>query len=97
MTKLVEWLVAAGVVGALWLSILTNRIENSLTRDHYTLVLLSPVIFVGLFGLFSLALVIYRALTFNNCDEASAELQKEIAEAKADLKRLGFKFKEATK
>ncbi|CAG9770239.1 unnamed protein product [Ceutorhynchus assimilis] len=94
MTKLMEWVLAAGALGAIWLALLTNTVENSLVKDHFKLLLLSPIIFVVLFGLFSLALVLYRVFTFNNCDEAAVELQKEILEAKEDLKRLGFKFKE---
>ncbi|XP_050305785.1 dolichol-phosphate mannosyltransferase subunit 3 [Anthonomus grandis grandis] len=94
MTKLMEWLFAVGTLGTIWLALITNTIENSFVRDHYTLLLLSPVILVGLFGLGSLALVLYRVYTFNNCDEAAVDLQKEIIEAKEDLKRLGFKFKD---
>lgn len=50
MTKLVEWLAAAGIVVAIWLGLLTNTVENNLAKSHYTLLLLSPIIFVGLFG-----------------------------------------------
>lgn len=50
MTKLVEWLVTAGALGAIWIALLTNKIENSFARDHYTLLLISPIIFCVLFG-----------------------------------------------
>ncbi|XP_066144977.1 dolichol-phosphate mannosyltransferase subunit 3 [Euwallacea fornicatus] len=94
MTKLSEWLVAAATLGMLWLALLTNTIENTFSKNHYTLLLWSPIILAGLFGVFALSLVFYRAYTFNNCDEAAEELQKEIIEAKAALTKLGFKFKQ---
>ncbi|KAH1018678.1 hypothetical protein HUJ05_006403 [Dendroctonus ponderosae] len=103
MTKLLEWLGGAGALGAIWLALLTNKIENPFFRDHYTFLLLSPIIVVGLFGLASLLLVLYRVYTFNDCNDAAAELQKvilkfiEIVEAKQDLKSLGFKFKDSFK
>ena len=31
-------------------------------------------------------------MTFNDCDEAAAELQKQISEAREDLRKKGFKF-----
>ncbi|KAL1500798.1 hypothetical protein ABEB36_006241 [Hypothenemus hampei] len=93
MTKLTEWLFAAGILIALWFSLLTNKITNNLVTNHYNLLLYSPIIFLGLFGLFALILVLYRVYTFNDCDEAAEELQKEIIQARTDLNRLGFKFK----
>ncbi|KAF7271815.1 dolichyl-phosphate mannosyltransferase subunit 3 [Rhynchophorus ferrugineus] len=93
MTKLMEWLFVVGTLGAIWLALLTNTIENSFAKDHYDLLLFSPVIFVALFGLYALTLVLYRVFTFNNCDEAAEELQKEILQAKEDLQKQGFKFK----
>jgi dolichol-phosphate mannosyltransferase subunit 3 len=36
--------------------------------------------------------VLYRTLTFNECKEASDELQEEIKLARADLKTKGMKF-----
>lgn len=88
-----EWLAVAGVLGSIWLALLTNKIENSFVKDHYNLLLFSPVVFLALFGLYAFILVLYRVYTFNNCEDAAEELQKEIVEAKEDLKRLGFKFK----
>jgi dolichol-phosphate mannosyltransferase subunit 3 len=50
------------------------------------------LLFLIAFGLVSLAILIYRVLTFNNCDEAAEELKNEIAEARKDLTSKGFKF-----
>lgn len=43
-------------------------------------------------GIFSLAKVFYYSLTFNNCEQASNSLKKEIIEAKMGLAKKGFKF-----
>ncbi|XP_066255634.1 dolichol-phosphate mannosyltransferase subunit 3 [Euwallacea similis] len=94
MTKLSEWMVTAVTLGMLWLALLTNIIDNSFAKNHYTLLFWSPIIFAALFGVSALSLVLYRAYTFNDCDDAAEELQKEIIEAKAALTNLGFKFKQ---
>lgn len=36
----------------------------------------------------------FRVATFNDCEEAAAELQKQITEAREDLRDKGFKFQE---
>ncbi|KAH7976242.1 hypothetical protein HPB52_010318 [Rhipicephalus sanguineus] len=44
------------------------------------------------FGVYAASVVIYRVLTFNNCEAAAAELKKQIVEAREDLKKRGYKF-----
>lgn len=41
---------------------------------------------------YAVVTVLYRTLTFNECKEAAEELQKEIQEARADLRTKGMKF-----
>ena len=36
--------------------------------------------------------LVCRVATFNDCEEAVAELQKQITEAREDLRSKGFKF-----
>ena len=36
--------------------------------------------------------LVCRVVTFNDCEEAVAELQKQITEAREDLRSKGFKF-----
>ncbi|KAF5285767.1 hypothetical protein FQR65_LT13046 [Abscondita terminalis] len=93
MTKFMEWLTVIGCVFCVWAALVTNKIETEFTKDHYTCILFSPVIAVGLFGVYAITTVLYKTFTFNNCEEAAVQLQKEIVEAKEDLKRLGFQFK----
>lgn len=63
-----------------------------LTEIQRTLVLISPLLAVGIFGLVSAVIVLYRVSTFNDCKEAAEEIQQQIKEAKEDLSRKGFKF-----
>ncbi|KAK4877954.1 hypothetical protein RN001_010460 [Aquatica leii] len=93
MTKFMEWLTVIGCVFCIWAALVTNKIETSFTRDHYTSILFSPIIALGLFGVYAVTTVLYKTFTFNNCEEAAVQLQKEIEMAKDDLKQLGFNFK----
>jgi dolichyl-phosphate mannosyltransferase polypeptide 3 len=38
------------------------------------------------------SICIVRVATFNDCEEAAAELQQQISEAREDLRSKGFKF-----
>jgi dolichyl-phosphate mannosyltransferase polypeptide 3 len=96
MTKLLEWLSGGIVCVSIWAAVLWGNlvtVDDSL-RLH---VLVSPIYAVIIFGLISLAIVLYRTATFNDCPEACEELKKQIVEARQDLAKKGFKFKEAQK
>ena len=56
MTKLLEWLSLAAVVGLVWAGAYTD----TLLPQFKTQLLWSPVILVLLFGLFSVVTIIYR-------------------------------------
>lgn len=51
---------------------------------------LLPIYCVGLFGLWSAAIVLYRTFTFNNCDDAAVELRSQIQDAKKYLQGKGL-------
>ena len=96
MTKLLEWFSGGIVFISVWAAILWGNfiaLDDSL-RFH---VLISPVYAVVIFGLVSLLIVLYRTATFNDCPEACEELKKQIVEARQDLSKRGFKFKESSK
>ncbi|KAF2896355.1 hypothetical protein ILUMI_09818 [Ignelater luminosus] len=97
MTKLIEWLTVFGCIFCAWAALVTNKIENNFTKQYFSVILYSPIIFVVLFGVYAAMVVLYRTFTFNNCEEAAVELQKEIKEAREDLSKLGFKFKKRSK
>lgn len=50
MTKLIEWLSVAGAIFFVWLALITGKIDNSFTKQHYDLLLFSPVILIITFG-----------------------------------------------
>ena len=50
-----------------------------------------PVLAVFVFGCACVGRLVWDLLTFNNCPNEIAALEKDIAEAKLDLKKRGFK------
>lgn len=50
MTKLMEWLFGFSILSAIWLTLVTKKIENDFTRNNPELILISPIILIGLFG-----------------------------------------------
>jgi dolichyl-phosphate mannosyltransferase polypeptide 3 len=90
MTKLLEWLSAIALLASVWLAVLTGKLLPSVSREHFTLVLASPVFAVVLFGLYALSVLVYRVATFNDCEDAARELREEIVEAKKDLAKNGL-------
>ena len=54
---------------------------------------LSPLIVVGLLALYAFVSISYLVIMFNDCPEAAKELEREIKEAKAELKRLGVSIR----
>ena len=91
MTKLLEWVSLLMVIFGVWLGILTQNIGN-LATVYPILTLWWPVGLVILFGICALILIVYRVITFNDCEDAAKELTKQIDEAKEDLKNKGLKF-----
>ncbi|XP_028176535.1 dolichol-phosphate mannosyltransferase subunit 3 [Ostrinia nubilalis] len=92
MTKLLEWISVISAVFAVWYSLIGGYVKHPLIENNMNLVLVSPVIFVILFGLYAASVVLYRVFTFNNCEDAAKELQLEIAEARKDLLDKGLKW-----
>ena len=91
MTKLIEWISGLIIIIAVWAGIWTTNIGN-LALSYPNTTMFWPVYLVILFGLYSIAVIGYRVYTFNNCPEAAEELQREIEEAKEDLKKKGMTF-----
>ena len=91
MTKLLEWISGLVIIIAVWAGIWTKNIGN-LALSYPNTTMLWPVYLVIFFGLYSIAVIVYRVYTFNDCPEAAKELQLEIEEAKEDLKKKGMTF-----
>lgn len=91
-TKLAEWAAGALLIAAVWAGLASGRLgPEGLRRDHPVLVWIWPVFPVAMFGLFSVAVILKRVYEFNDCEDAAAELQRQIKEAKADLLAKGLK------
>ncbi|XP_075117804.1 dolichol-phosphate mannosyltransferase subunit 3 [Leptodactylus fuscus] len=92
MTKLLEWLLGLSLLGFFWLTLTFDLVGLALPRACREVVWPLPIYLLVVFGCYSLATVGYRVATFNDCEEAAHELQAQIHEAKADLKRRGLHF-----
>lgn len=92
MTKLLEWLSAAVVLFGVWFAVVFRHVRSPLLDEWMGLAVLSPVIFAALFLAYAFAVIVYRVLTFNDCEYAAKELREQIVEAKEDLKNRGYRF-----
>ena len=92
MTKLFEWLTGLVAVFAVWYAIATGAMAKEWSASNPSLALWWPVLALAAFGVYCISVIAYRVATFNDCDEAAAELQREIKEAKEDLKAKGIKL-----
>ncbi|XP_065091662.1 dolichol-phosphate mannosyltransferase subunit 3 [Ochlerotatus camptorhynchus] len=90
MTKLMEWLMAAVAFFGVYLAIVCRQVKHDVFDQYMLEIQLSPLILLVLFGLYSVTVVLYRTLTFNNCEEAAKELLEQIKEAKKDLRSKGM-------
>ncbi|XP_022711748.1 dolichol-phosphate mannosyltransferase subunit 3-like [Varroa jacobsoni] len=91
MTKLMEWFFGISMFITVWAALLSGQFAL-IDKSQEIHVLLLPIYIVILFGLYATAVVIYRVFTFNDCEEASEELKRQINEAKQDLILKGFQF-----
>lgn len=87
MTKLGQWLCGLALLGSAWAALALR-----LPAPYQQALLPLPVYLLVAFGCYSLATVGYRLATFNDCEEAAAELQEHISAAREDLRRRGLRF-----
>ncbi|XP_022126377.2 probable dolichol-phosphate mannosyltransferase subunit 3 isoform X1 [Pieris rapae] len=92
MTKLLEWVSAASAFFAIWYSLIGGYVKHPIIENNMDLILISPIIFLILFGVYAVTVVLYRVFTFNNCEAAFLELQKQIKEANTELTAKGLKW-----
>ncbi|XP_030026560.2 dolichol-phosphate mannosyltransferase subunit 3 [Manduca sexta] len=92
MTKLLEWISVISAVFAVWYSLIGGYVRHPLIEKYMNIILVSPILFVILFGLYAVTVVLFRVFTFNNCEQAAKELQQEIIEAKKDLHDKGLRW-----
>jgi dolichyl-phosphate mannosyltransferase polypeptide 3 len=92
MTKLMQWLSLILLSFAAWVSVVTDCIPLAVSGQSKQVIWLLPVYLLIVFACYSLAVIGYRVATFNDCTEASDELQRQVTEARKDLTSKGFKF-----
>ncbi|NXH10616.1 DPM3 mannosyltransferase, partial [Bucco capensis] len=92
MTKLGQWLCGFALLGSAWAALALAPPGLQLPTPFRQALLPLPVYLLVTFGCYSLATVGYRLATFNDCEEAAAELQEQISAARADLSRRGLRF-----
>ena len=90
MTKLQQWLSLAALVLAVWVPTYTKHLLLDTTASN--LILLAPFLALVVFAVYSVLVIAYRVVTFNDCPEAAAEIKAEIVEARKELGGKGMKF-----
>ena len=93
MSKLVQLVSLLSCLLSLWLGVYYEAVAVG-TGALRTSLLLSPLLLLATFCLYSVLVIAYRVATFNDCEEAALELQKQISEARMDLRSKGFVFEE---
>jgi len=91
MTKLLEWITGGGLFVAVWAILLSKNSSDESDDCVRHFVLFLPIYAALAFAVVSVSIIAWRVYTFNTCDEAAKELQQEIKDARADLKRKGLK------
>ena len=79
---LLRLLAAAALWLALWLAV-------PLPREVEQAVAFLPLWALLAFALYSAGCIVWGLITFPTCPEAALELQREVQEARADLRRRG--------
>ncbi|GFO44443.1 hypothetical protein PoB_007094800 [Plakobranchus ocellatus] len=90
--KMFQWLLAASTFMVAWLSYVAGYLNTSLSQEYHEVILVLPLYVLMAFASYSLAVIGYRVATFNDCIEASKELQEDVKEARKDLERRGYKY-----
>ncbi|XP_069678263.1 dolichol-phosphate mannosyltransferase subunit 3 [Periplaneta americana] len=94
MTKLLEWLLGLGVFVGVWGVLISRQIRSRVVDEWMSVIIPLPIIIILMFGVYSAIVVLWRVYNFNNCEEAAKELQKEIQQAKRELRSKGIVFSE---
>ena len=90
MTKLQQWLTFATLVLSVWIPTYTKHLLLDTTTSN--VILLAPFVALVVFAVYSVLVIAYRVVTFNDCPEAAAEIKAEIVEARKELSDKGMKF-----
>lgn len=81
------FLVYGFVFLAVWQGAKMNQDESKASVTARIVVDFAPLWGVLLLGLYAVTTIIYNVLTFNDCTEATKELERQIKEAKAEMRK----------
>lgn len=88
MLKYQKWLTALIVLFALWRVLCNYLVDQRLLQIAHVL----PMYLLVVFGAYSLAVIAFSVMNVTDCPEASKELERQVLEAKEDLRKKGMKL-----
>ena len=65
-----------------WLALIKNETRSPL-------IIYSPILLVGLLGIYAVGSISLGLMSFMDAPEAAAEIERQITEAKAEMKKRG--------
>ena len=81
------FLVYGVVFLAVWQGVKMNQDEATASPAAKILVNFAPIWAIVALGIYALSTIIYKVMTFNDCPEAAKEIDEQVKEAKAEMKR----------
>jgi len=81
------FLVYGVVFLAVWQGVKMNQDEATASPAAKILVNFAPIWAIVALGIYALSTIIYNVMTFNDCPEAAKEIDEQVKEAKAEMKR----------
>lgn len=92
MLKYQKWVAAFVLLLVLWLLARDYAVKNVGDARFLQIVNVLPMYALVSFGAYSLAVIALSVMSVEDCPAAAKELDTQVIEAKADLKRKGFTF-----
>ena len=75
---------------AIWFGLLSAKSSWNLSSLQDALIRFAPLVALLLFGLYMLVRLVYGVLTFEDHPHAASALEKEVFEARAEMKERGI-------
>jgi dolichol-phosphate mannosyltransferase subunit 3 len=90
MLKYQKWLSTFVVALALWLLLIQYVSQSVADPRVLQVVYVLPMYALVTFGAYSLAVIAMSVMAVTDCPEAAKELDRQVIEAKADLRKKGL-------
>ncbi|TMW69260.1 hypothetical protein Poli38472_001416 [Pythium oligandrum] len=92
MLKYQKWLTTLVVFLSLWLFLCKYTSEQVADPRVFQVVQVLPMYALVSFGAYSLAVIALSVMAVTDCPEAAKELDRQVLEAKEDLRKKGMKL-----